>query len=169
MSTSASTSSALPFAAGITGLGFMVPERRLTNADLCQFLDTSDEWIRSRTGIAERRVVAPDQTTADLAEGAARAALEDAKLDPAQVQMVIVATCTPDYQFPSTASILQDRLGVRGAAFDLGAACSGFVYALVTAAQFVQNGACKNVLVVGAEVMSRIVNWNDRSPAILFG
>ncbi len=169
MSTSASTLASLPFAAGISGLGFYVPERRLLNADLCAFLETSDEWIRSRTGIAERRVAAPHETTASIAEAAARRALDDARLAPEQVQMIIVATCTPDYQFPSTASLLQDRLGATCAAFDLGAACSGWVYALVTAAQFIQSGAVENVLVVGAEVMSRVINWSDRATAILFG
>ena len=169
MSTSAPTLASLPFQAGISGLGFYVPERRLTNADLCRFLDTNDEWIRSRTGIAERRIVAPHETTASIAEAAARRALEDAKIAPQDVQMIIVATCTPDYQFPSTASLLQDRLGASCAAFDLGAACSGFVYALVTAAQFIQSGAVENVLVVGAEVMSRVINWSDRATAILFG
>ncbi len=169
MSTSASTLTDLPFRAGISGLGFYVPERRLSNADLCAFLDTNDEWIRSRTGIRERRVAAPHETTASLAEAAARRALEDALLSPAEVQMIIVATCTPDYQFPSTASLLQERLGASCAAFDMGAACSGFVYALVTAAQFVQSGAVENVLVVGAEVMSRVINWSDRATAILFG
>jgi 3-oxoacyl-[acyl-carrier-protein] synthase-3 len=169
MSTSASTLASLPFAAGISGLGFYVPERRLSNADLCAFLDTNDEWIRSRTGIAERRIVAPEETTASIAEIAARRALEDAGIAPEDVQMIIVATCTPDYQFPSTASLLQERLGAKCAAFDLGAACSGFVYSLVTAAQFVQSGAVENVLVVGAEVMSRVINWEDRSTAILFG
>jgi 3-oxoacyl-[acyl-carrier-protein] synthase-3 len=165
----ASTSHPRAFEAGISGLGFYVPERVLTNEDLARFLATNDEWIRSRTGIGARRVAAPDESTADIAEKAARRALDDAGVTPEQIQMVIVATCTPDYQFPSTASLLQDRLGVRGAAFDLGAACSGFVYALVTAAQFVQTGACENVLIVGAEVMSRIVDWSDRSTAVLFG
>ena len=169
MSTSALTLASLPFQAGISGLGFYVPERRLSNADLCRFLDTNDEWIRSRTGIAERRIVAPHETTASIAEAAARRALEDASLAPSEVQMIIVATCTPDYQFPSTASLLQDRLGAKCAAFDMGAACSGFVYALVTAAQFIQSGAVENVLVVGAEVMSRVINWSDRATAILFG
>jgi 3-oxoacyl-[acyl-carrier-protein] synthase-3 len=157
-------------AAGITGLGFYVPERVLTNDDLARMgLDTNDEWIRSRTGIRERHLVADDETTADLAEKASRRALEDAGIGADEVQLIIVATCTPDYQFPSTASLLQDRLGCSCAAFDLGAACSGFVYALVTAQQFIATGALKNVLVVGAEVMSRIVDWNDRSTAVLFG
>lgn len=169
MSTSAPTLASLPYAAGISGLGFYVPERRLSNADLCAFLDTNDEWIRSRTGIRERRIAAPHETTASIAEAAARRALQDANLAPADVQMIIVATCTPDYQFPSTASLLQDRLGASCAAFDLGAACSGFVYALVTAAQFIQSGAVENVLIVGAEVMSRVINWEDRATAILFG
>jgi 3-oxoacyl-[acyl-carrier-protein] synthase-3 len=169
MSTSASTSASLPFAAGISGLGFYVPERRLSNADLCAFLDTSDEWIRTRTGITERRIAAPTQTTADISEAAARKALADAGLQPSDLQMIVVATCTPDYQFPSTASLLQDRLGANCAAFDLGAACSGWVYALVMAAQFVQGGSVDNVLVVGAEIMSRVLDWSDRATSVLFG
>ena len=156
-------------AAGVSGLGFYVPERVVTNDELARFLDTNDEWIRSRTGIGARRIVAPEQTTVDIAEIAARRALEDAKLNASDIQMVIVATCTPDYQFPSAASLLQHRLGVAGAAFDMGAACSGFVYALVTAAQFVGSGACENILVVGAEVMSRVLDWSDRSSCVLFG
>jgi 3-oxoacyl-[acyl-carrier-protein] synthase-3 len=157
-------------AAGITGLGFYVPERVLTNDDLANLgVETNDEWIRSRTGIRERHIAADDESTADIAEKAARRALEDAGISAADVQLIIVATCTPDYQFPSTASLLQDRLGCTCAAFDLGAACSGFVYGLVTAQQFIATGAVKTVLVVGAEVMSRIVDWTDRSTCVLFG
>ncbi|MDF2439084.1 MAG: 3-oxoacyl-[acyl-carrier-protein] synthase [Abditibacteriota bacterium] len=157
-------------AAGITGLGFYVPERVLTNDDLQRLgVDTNDEWIRSRTGIRERHIAADTETTADLAENAARRALEDAGLTPASIDLIIVATCTPDYQFPSTASLLQNRLGASCAAFDLGAACSGWVYGLVVAQQFVATGAAKTVLVVGAEAMSRILDWNDRSTAVLFG
>jgi 3-oxoacyl-[acyl-carrier-protein] synthase-3 len=157
-------------AAGITGLGFYVPERVLTNDDLTALgVETNDEWIRSRTGIRERHIAADGEGTADLAEHAARRALEDAGLTPDDVQLIIVATCTPDYQFPSTASLLQDRLGCTCAAFDLGAACSGFVYALVTAQQFIATGALKTVLIVGAEAMSRIVDWSDRSTCVLFG
>ncbi|HEX8834531.1 MAG TPA: beta-ketoacyl-ACP synthase III [Abditibacteriaceae bacterium] len=154
---------------GITGLGAYLPERVLTNADLESIVETNDEWIRSRTGIGERRIAAPDQTTADLAEKASRAAIEDAGIQVSELDLIIVATCTPDYPFPSTASLLQDRLGATCAAFDLGAACSGFTYALVTAQQFVATGAAKTVLVVGAEVMSRVLDWTDRNTCVLFG
>lgn len=156
-------------AAGITGLGYYVPERVLTNKEMESFVDTTDEWIQSRTGIRERRVAADDQFTLDLAYEAARAALEDAKVTADQVDLIIVATSTADYRFPSTASLLQNRLGSTCAAFDLGAACSGFVYALNTASQFVMAGTAKTVLVVGAEIMTRIVDWNDRTTCVLFG
>ena len=156
-------------AAGIVGLGFYVPKRVLTNFDLEKMVDTSDEWIRSRTGISERHIVADDETTADLAEKAARRALEDAGLTPDDIQLIIVATATPDYFFPSTAALLQDKLKCSCAAFDLEAACSGFVYALVTAQQFVASGAAQHVLVVGAEVMSRVTDWTDRNTCVLFG
>ena len=155
--------------AAITGLGLYAPERVLTNADLLQFVETNDEWIRSRTGIAERRVAAKHQSTADLAEKAARQALEDANVDPASVQLVICATSTPDYQFPATAALLQHRLGCHAAAFDLEAACSGFVYALVVAQQFIASGAIDTALVIGAEVMSRVMDWSDRNTCVLFG
>jgi len=156
--------------AGITGLGYYVPRRVLTNAELERIVDTNDEWIRTRTGISKRHLAADDESTADLAEKAARQALRDAGVSPQDIQLIIVATCTPDYQgFPSTASLLQDRLQCSCAAFDLGAACSGFVYALVTAQQFIATGAAQNVLVVGAEVLSRIVDWSDRNTCVLFG
>src|SRR4028119_1781684 len=138
------------FMAGITGLGYYVPERVLTNADLERMVETNDEWIRSRTGIRERRIAASHETTADLAEHAARRALQDAGIGPGDVQLIIVATSTPDYQFPSTASLLQDRLQCACAAFDLETACSGFGYALVVAQQFIATGAARTVLVVGA-------------------
>ena len=156
-------------AAGIVGLGMYVPERILTNADLEKMVDTSDEWILSRTGIRERRLAAPHQSTADLAEAASRRALQDAALSPADVDLIIVATCTPDNYFPSTAALLQDRLQCSCAAFDLEAACSGFVYALVVAQQFVASGAAKAVLVVGADMMSRVTDWTDRNTCVLFG
>ncbi|MEO6908191.1 MAG: beta-ketoacyl-ACP synthase III [Abditibacteriaceae bacterium] len=157
------------FAAGITGLGSYLPERILTNKEMESLVDTTDEWIQSRTGIKERRVAADDQFTIDLAYEAAKAALDDAKVTADQVDLIIVATCTGDYRFPSTASLLQDRLGSTCAAFDLGAACSGFVYALNTAAQFVMAGTAQTVLVVGAEIMTRILDWNDRTTCVLFG
>ena len=156
-------------AAGIVGVGLYVPDRVLTNADLEKMVDTSDEWIRSRTGISERRLAADGQSTADLAEAAARRALDDAGLVPSDVNLIIVATCTPDFYFPSTASLLQDRLKCSCAAFDLEAACSGFVYALVVAQQFVASGAAQTVLVVGAEAMSRVTDWTDRNTCVLFG
>jgi len=156
-------------AAGITGLGYYVPERVLTNKEMESFVDTTDEWIQSRTGIRERRVAADHQSTLDLAYEAARAALDDAQITADQVDLIIVATSTADYRFPSTASLLQNRLGSTCAAFDLGAACSGFVYALNTAAQFIMAGTAQTVLVVGAEIMTRIVDWNDRTTCVLFG
>ena len=163
-----SNSTAL-YAAGISGIGAFLPERIVTNDELAQLVETNDEWIRARTGIAERRIAAPDQTTCDLAEGAARAALGHAGIEAAQLDLVIVATSTPDYPFPSTASLLQHRLGAACGAFDMGAACAGFTYALVTAAQFVRTGAASRVLVVGAETLSRVVDWSDRNTCILFG
>ena len=155
--------------AGLIGLGHYVPDRVLTNADLEKLVETSNEWIVERTGIRERRIVAPDQSLADISENAARAALANANLSIDQIDLIIVATCTPEWLFPSTAATLQYRLGATCGAFDLGAACSGFVYGVVTASQFVGSGAMKNVLVVGAEVMSRYVNWEDRNTCILFG
>ena len=155
--------------AGIIGLGHYVPERVLANADLEKMVETSNEWIVERTGIRERRIVAPDQTLTDLAENAARAALRNANLEIEQIDLIIVATCTPEWLFPSTSAMLQNRLGATCGAFDLGAACSGFVYGIVTASQFIATGAMKNVLVVGAEVMSRYVNWEDRNTCVLFG
>jgi 3-oxoacyl-[acyl-carrier-protein] synthase-3 len=153
----------------ITGLGSYVPERVVTNHELETLVDTSDEWIFSRTGIRERHIAGEDESTADLAEKAARAALQDAGVTPDQVQLIIVATCTADASFPSTAALLQDRLQCTCAAFDLSAACSGFVYALVTAHQFIATGAADTILVVGAEAMSRVVDWTDRNTCVLFG
>ena len=155
--------------AGLIGLGHYVPDRVLSNADLEKLVDTSNEWIVERTGIRERRIVAPDQSLADIAENAARAALNNANLTIDQIDLIIVATCTPEWLFPSTAATLQNRLGAKCGAFDLGAACSGFVYGVVTASQFIATGAMRNVLVIGAEVMSRYVNWEDRNTCILFG
>lgn len=155
--------------AGIVGLGHFLPDRVLSNHDLEKMVETSDEWIVARTGIRQRRIAAPDQSLVDLAEGAARRALDDANLAIEQIDLIIVATCTPEWLFPSTAALLQNRLGATCGAFDLGAACSGFVYGVVTAAQFVGGGAMKNVLVVGAEIMSRYVDWEDRNTCILFG
>jgi 3-oxoacyl-[acyl-carrier-protein] synthase III len=157
-------------AAGICGLGIYLPERVLTNRDLEQVVDTSDEWIFSRTGIRERRVAAPEESTADLATRAAERALADAGVSPRDVDLVLVATVTGDHLFPATASVVQGRLGAtRAAAFDLAAGCAGFIYAMAVGAQFVQTGLYRNVLVIGAEVLSRIVNWRDRSTCVLFG
>jgi len=158
-----------PQCAGITGMGYYVPTRVLTNGELERMVDTNDEWIVSRTGISERRLAAADESTADLAEQAARRALHDAAAQPEDVDLIIVATSSPDYQFPSTAALLQHQLGCPCAAFDVVAGCSGFVYALIVAQQFVGTGAARTVLVVGAEVLSRIVDWTDRNTCVLFG
>lgn len=158
--------------AGILGVGSFVPPGVVTNDDLAKRIDTSDEWIRSRTGIRARRIAAPEVATSDLALSAALAALEDAGLSASDLDLIMVATSTPDHpgSFPSTATVLQQRLGARqAAAFDLGAVCAGFAYALHVAAQMVRAGASKRVLVVGAETMSRIINWGDRNTAVLFG
>lgn len=155
--------------AGISGVGHRVPDRILSNADLESMVDTTDQWIVERTGIQERRLVAPDETLADLCQGAARKALENANLSALDLDLIIVATSTPDNLFPSTAATVQHALGARCGAFDLEAACSGFVYALIVASQFIATGAMKNVLVIGGEVMSRFVDWTDRNTCILFG
>ncbi len=156
--------------AGILGLGSYVPERVLSNADLEAIVETSDDWIVSRTGIRERRIAARGESTASLAAEAGRRALADAGIAADQLDLVIVATTTADAPFPSTASLVQAAIGAnRAAAFDLSAACSGFIYALVTACQFVRAGAYRNVLVIGAETLSRIVNWEDRTTCVLFG
>ena len=133
-------------------------------------VDTSDEWIRERTGITERRVAADDEFTLDLAERAARNALDAADLDPRELDLIVVATTTPDRVFPSTACLLQSRLGAKGcAAFDVQAVCTGFVYALGVADQFVRSGTAKKALVIGAETFSRIIDWTDRNTCVLFG
>jgi 3-oxoacyl-[acyl-carrier-protein] synthase-3 len=154
----------------IVGTGGYLPEKVLTNHDLEKMVDTSDEWIRERTGIEQRHIAAEDQTTADLAERAARQALEAAQLMPEAVELIVVATTTPDKIFPSTACLLQQRLGNHGApAFDVQAVCSGFIYALSVADQFIRTGMVKNALVVGAETLSRIIDWSDRNTCVLFG
>jgi 3-oxoacyl-[acyl-carrier-protein] synthase III len=157
-------------AAGILGLGSYAPERVLTNQELEQMVETSHDWIFSRTGIVERRIAHPDESCADLACRAAERALADARLSGAEIDLVIVATATADAPFPATACLVQDRIGaVRAGAFDLGAACAGFIYALAAGSQFVRTGFYNRVLVVGAEILSRIVNWRDRSTCVLFG
>ena len=156
--------------AAIRGWGMYTPERVMSNDEMATFVDTSDEWIRTRTGIAQRHILADDETTSSLATHAARQALAQADLPADQLDLIIVATCTPDYLLPSTACLVQEALGAKNAAaFDLGAVCSGFMYALVTASQFVQTGNYRNVLVVGAESLSRFLNFKDRTTCVLFG
>ncbi len=154
----------------ITGVGSCVPERILSNGDLERMVETSDEWITTRTGIRERRIAADGQATSDLATEAARRALADAGVRPEDVDLIIVATVTPDMPFPSTACLVQHRLGAtRAAAFDIEAACSGFVYALDIASHFVASHTYNTVLVIGAEKMSSVVDWTDRNTCVLFG
>ena len=157
--------------AQIVGWGYQVPDKVITNHDLEQIVDTSDEWIRSRTGIAERHVAArPTETTATLAVAAARKALEVADVHPSRVDLIICATSSPEHIFPATASIVQDALGAsRAGAFDLSAACSGFVYGLSMARGHILAGDADYVLVIGAETLSRIVDWTDRNTCMLFG
>lgn len=156
---------------GVLGMGHYVPPDVLTNADLEAVLDTDDEWIRTRTGIGERRRAADDVATSDLGYEAAVRALQDAGLDPERVDMIICGTSTPDMIVPSTACLIQEKLGIqnKSGAFDILIACSGFAYAVATGAQFVATGACEHVLVVGADTMSRLVDWEDRGTAVLFG
>lgn len=155
---------------GIIGLGEYLPKKVLTNADLEKMVDTSDEWITTRTGIKERRIAAKNEATSDLAIKAAHEALEDAKIKAQDIDLIIVATITPDMQFPSVASILQNALGAKHAvSFDISAACAGFVYALSVANHFIASGTYKNALVVGAEILSSITDWKDRNTCILFG
>jgi 3-oxoacyl-[acyl-carrier-protein] synthase-3 len=159
-----------PLSASIYGIGAYVPEAVMTNADLEKLVETSDEWIFTRTGISERRIVAAGEATSDLALHAARRALDHAGLSPSDLDLVIVATITPDMPFPAVSNLVQDRLGAtRAAAFDLGAACSGFIYGLATAKQFIATGFYRHVLVIGADALSRVVNWSDRSTCVLFG
>ena len=159
-----------PFSAIIAGTGSHVPERRLTNDDLSKMVDTSDEWITQRTGIKERRVAAVDESSATLGTAAARKAIEAAGIEPKDIELIVVATITPEMVFPSTGCFIGAALGIPGVpAFDMSAACSGFIYAMVTGANFVRAGQCKNVLVIGAETLSRIVNYRDRNTCILFG
>jgi len=154
----------------IAGTGSYLPEKVLTNDDLAKFVDTSDEWIATRTGIRERHVAAEGETTSDLAFHAATRAMEAAGVAAAEIDLIIVGTTTPDIIFPSTACLLQARLGANGCgAFDVNAACSGFLYALSVADKFIKSGDAKTVLVVGAETLTRMVDWSERTTAVLFG
>ena len=156
--------------ARIAGTGSFLPERILTNAELEKLVDTTDEWIASRSGIRQRHIAAEGQTTSDLAYGAAIAAMESAGVTAGEIELIILGTTTPDLIFPSTACLLQHRLGADGcAAFDVNAACSGFIYALSIADKFIRSGAVKTALVVGAETLSRMVDWTDRATCVLFG
>jgi len=154
----------------IVGCGSYLPERVMTNADMAEIVDTSDEWIVARSGIRQRHIAAEGQTTGDLAAAAARDALKHAGLEPADIDLIIVATATPDNTFPATATSVQARLGIRdGAAFDIQAVCSGFIYGLATADNFLKAGQFKRALVIGAETFSRILDWEDRTTCVLFG
>jgi 3-oxoacyl-[acyl-carrier-protein] synthase-3 len=154
----------------VAGQGSYLPERVLTNAEMSTFVDTTDDWIRARTGIMERRIAAEGETTSDLGYKAAVKALEDSGLTPDDIDLIIVATTTADLVFPSTAALIQARLGMRhGAAFDVQAVCSGFIYGLAVADGLLKNGGFGRALVIGAETMSRILNWEDRTTCVLFG
>jgi 3-oxoacyl-[acyl-carrier-protein] synthase-3 len=156
--------------ARITGTGGYLPENAMTNHDIEKIVDTSDHWIRDRTGIEQRHIVAEGQTTVDLAEVASRKAIEAAGIEAKDIDLIIFATSTPDKIFPSSACILQARLDIHGSpAFDIQAVCTGFIYALAIAEKFIKTGTSKKALVVGAEVFSRILNWKDRSTCVLFG
>jgi 3-oxoacyl-[acyl-carrier-protein] synthase III len=154
----------------ITGWGMYVPSRVMTNQDIAKLVDTSDDWIVSRTGIRERRIAADDETTATLATHASRDALAVAGVDASEVDLIILGTCSPDYYMPATAALVARDLGAtNAAAFDLQAACSGFVYAMATAHGFIRSGMYRNVLVIGVEVLSRFLDWSDRNTCVLFG
>ncbi|SHR45095.1 3-oxoacyl-(acyl carrier protein) synthase III [Mycobacteroides abscessus subsp. abscessus] len=156
--------------AGIIGIGRCLPDKVLTNADLEKIVDTSDEWIRTRTGIEERRIAEKDVNTSDLGFEAAKKALEDAQISPEEIGLILVATVTPDQPFPSVACMLQEKLGaVNAAAMDISAACAGFMYGMITAKQFIESDSYKYVLVVGVEKLSKITDWQDRNTAVLFG
>ncbi|MBU8877458.1 ketoacyl-ACP synthase III [Bacillus sp. FJAT-29790] len=156
--------------AGIIGVGRCLPEKIMTNADLEKILDTSDEWIRTMTGIEERRIADDDTDTSDLAYEAAKDALANAEISAEEIDLILVATVTPDQPFPSIACMLQEKLGaVKAAAMDISAACAGFMYGVITGKQFIEGGAYKHVLVVGVEKLSKVTNWEDRNTAVLFG
>ncbi len=156
--------------ARIAGTGGYLPEKVVTNDELAKMMDTSDEWIRERTGICRRHIAADDETCSDMALEAANRAIDMAGIEAADIDLIIVGTVTPDKVFPSTASIIQRRLGIQGCpAMDVQAACSGFIYGLDLARRFIQTSGARNALVIGAEVLSRITNWEDRATAVLFG
>lgn len=156
--------------AGILGVGHYLPKKIVTNKDLEKIVDTTDEWIKSRTGIETRHIAAEDEDTSDLSYNAAKEALDDAGVDPIDLDLILVATITPDMSFPSVSCMIQERLGAKNAAaMDLGAACAGFMYAMITAAQFIKTGTYKNILIVGAEKLSKITDWTDRNTCVLFG
>ena len=154
----------------VAGIGSFVPEKVLTNEELCNIVETSDEWIMSRTGIKERRIAEKSLTTSDIAAAAAKKALDVSGLKPEDIELVLVGTITPDMIFPSTACIVQNKLGLKNAAaFDISAGCSGFIYSLSVADSFIKSGKYKNVLVIGADLLSRITDYEDRSTCVLFG
>lgn len=155
--------------ATIRGCGMYVPERIMTNHDLEKLVNTSDEWITTRTGIKQRHIAAPGESTSSMGIEAAKIALERAELSPDDIDLVICGTATPDFLFPATACLIQDALGIKGGAFDLEAGCTSFMYALSIASAFVSSGTHRNVLVVGSEALSRILDWTDRSTCVLFG
>jgi 3-oxoacyl-[acyl-carrier-protein] synthase-3 len=154
----------------IVGCGSYLPHTIVTNAELAAKMDTSDEWIRSRTGIAQRHIAGKGEKTSDLAVAAAKAALDNAGITAKDIDMVVVATTTPDLTFPSVGTIVQQKLGMtRGFAFDVQAVCSGFIYGMATADNFIKSGQVRSALVIGAETMSRILDWEDRATCVLFG
>lgn len=156
--------------AGILGVGRCLPEKILTNHELEKIVDTNDEWIRTRTGIEERRIADDDTDTSDLAYEAAVKALENAQISAEEIGLILVATVTPDHPFPSVSCMLQERLGAKNAAaMDVSAACAGFMYGVITAKQFIESDSYKYVLVVGVEKLSKVTDWNDRNTAVLFG
>jgi len=158
------------FRSVVAGIGSYLPKKILSNDDLAKMVDTSDEWIRQRTGIKRRHIAAEGETTSDLGTEAAKNALESAGMEAGDIDLIILATATPDLTFPATATIIQANIGmVRGFAFDLNAVCSGFLYALATADSFIARGQARNALVIGAETFSRILDWEDRSTCVLFG
>jgi 3-oxoacyl-[acyl-carrier-protein] synthase-3 len=154
----------------VIGCGACLPANIVTNDDLAKRMDTSDEWIRERTGIRQRHIAVDGENTSDLALGAARAALIDAGIDAGELDMIICATTTPDESFPATATVVQSRLGMTsGAAFDVQAVCSGFIYGMAVADSLIRTGAARTILLIGAETMSRLLDWNDRTTCVLFG